>query len=260
MFFLLRSALACFTRIPVGHLPDCAFAQAMRRLPMVGLVVGFLVAVAMFCAHHFWPDYLVALCGLVVWVAVTGAIHLDGVADCGDGLFMQASLERRLEVMKDPRLGAFGAITLMLMIGTKWAALYALCQISVEKSLSLQSYASFLHMASPIIFAAILGRSLTFIFMHVPSARPHGMGNSMVDAVTIMDKVIAFVLVVSSLILISMTYGVWPSMLMLVGGLSFSVCIMVKVMKTLGGVTGDVYGLIIEGTECGVLLAAAIII
>lgn len=258
--FLLRSALACFSRIPVGHLPDEAFSNAMRRLPSVGLVVGMLVSVVMFGASVFWPAYIVALFGLMVWVAVTGAIHLDGVADCGDGLFMQASVERRLAVMKDPTLGAFGAITLVLMLALKWSGLCGLMQNFAEYGQLLQWHMRIVHIASPICFGAILGRILTFVFMYFPCARPSGMGNSMVGAVTIGDKIFATCLLFAVFAALVASHGLWPSLLMLAGGLSFAVAIIFKVMRTLGGVTGDVYGFIIEGTECGVLLAAATII
>lgn len=257
---LFRASLACFSRIPVGHLPDEAFANAMRRLPSVGFVVALLVALVMFGGSFFWPAYIVALCGLVTWIAVTGAIHLDGVADSGDGLFMEGSLEKRLEVMKDPRLGAFGAITLMLMLAMKWAGLFGLVQDYIENSDRIQCYISFIYLASPIFLACILSRSLTFIFMHLPSARPNGMGNSMVDAVNTLDKCIAIALVMVAFSVLIWSHGLWSSFIMLMGGLIFATAIVCKAMKTLGGVTGDVYGFIIEGTECGVLLASAIII
>lgn len=254
---LVRAALACFSRIPVGHLPDYAFANAMRRLPTVGFIVALLVAIVMLGASLWWPAYIVALFGLVAWVLVTGAIHLDGVSDCGDGLFMQASIERRLEVMKDPRLGAFGAITLILILAMKFAGLYGLCIKYTEHSASLQAIGAFFYMAGPLFFAAILARALTFIVMHAPSARPSGMGNSMVDAVTLYDKKLAFGLTFAAFVVLAMGHGFGASLLMLLGGLAFALCIYKKAMNSLGGVTGDVYGFLIEGTECGVLLAAA---
>ena len=64
--------------------------------------------------------------GRLAWLP--GGLHLDGVADCGDGLFVSASAERRLEIMQDPRLGAFGALALFFALLLKAAALYAIPQ------------------------------------------------------------------------------------------------------------------------------------
>lgn len=113
----LRAAFAFFTRLPVGR-PDApgtdqgaGFQGAAGWLPVVGLVVGCLAGAVTAVAGHFLPvrlrrDRLFRL------DSPDRGLHLDGVADCGDGLWVEAGTQRRLEIMRDARLGTFGGAAL----------------------------------------------------------------------------------------------------------------------------------------------------
>lgn len=106
---MLRAALGFFTRLPIGSAPlPPTFRGVAVWLPVVGLIIGALVSLALGLAAQLLPASLCGVIGCLVWVAVTGGLHLDGVADCGDGLIVEAPPARRLEIMKDSRLGTFG--------------------------------------------------------------------------------------------------------------------------------------------------------
>ena len=121
---MLRAALGFFTRLPIGSAPlPPTFRGVAVWLPVVGLIIGALVSLALGLAAQLLPASLCGVIGCLVWVAVTGGLHLDGVADCGDGLIVEAPPARRLEIMKDSRLGTFGGAALFFILALKAAAL-----------------------------------------------------------------------------------------------------------------------------------------
>lgn len=123
---LLLTAVQYFTRIRVpawvGHAPE-RLTGAVRYFPVIGLIVGASGAAVMWLAALVLPVPLPAILSTVVTILMTGAIHEDGLADTCDGLGGGATRERMLEIMKDPRIGVFGAIALMLMLVLKIATL-----------------------------------------------------------------------------------------------------------------------------------------
>ena len=91
--------------------------------PEIGLLMGvILVVVHTLIGDHF-PGAVRALLIVIVWVVLTGGLHLDGWTDCWDALAASVSLERRREILKDSRLGTFGALGLMLLVALKIAAI-----------------------------------------------------------------------------------------------------------------------------------------
>jgi len=123
---LLLTAVQYFTRIRVpawvGHAPE-RLTGAIRYFPAIGLVVGASGAAVMWLAALALPEPLPAILSTTVTILMTGAIHEDGLADTSDGLGGGATRERAIEIMKDPRIGVFGAIALILMLLLKIATL-----------------------------------------------------------------------------------------------------------------------------------------
>jgi adenosylcobinamide-GDP ribazoletransferase len=123
---LLLTAVQYFTRIRVpawvGHAPE-RLTGAVRYFPAIGLVVGASGAAVLWLASLVLPSPLPAILSTAVTILMTGAMHEDGLADTCDGLGGGATRERALEIMKDPRIGAFGAIALILMLILKIATL-----------------------------------------------------------------------------------------------------------------------------------------
>jgi adenosylcobinamide-GDP ribazoletransferase len=126
---LLRVATQFLTRLPVQPLPTFQPAWlrgALRYFPLVGAVVGVINVGVWWLASHWFPPAVAVGLMLGASVLLTGAFHEDGFADACDGFGGGNTPERTLAIMKDSRIGAYGAIGVALMLGLKWAAIVAL--------------------------------------------------------------------------------------------------------------------------------------
>jgi adenosylcobinamide-GDP ribazoletransferase len=126
LFFI---ALQFLTRVPVprwvGFEPDW-LNQSARHFPAVGLCVGVVAAAVLWAGHSVWTPAVAVGLSMAATLLLTGGFHEDGFADTCDGLGGNVSRERALEIMKDSRIGAYGAMGLVLMLGLKAATLTAL--------------------------------------------------------------------------------------------------------------------------------------
>ncbi len=126
---LFLTALQFFTRLPVpawvGHTPQ-QLNQAARYFPLVGVIVGALSAAVLWLAAQVLPLSLAVGLSMVASILVTGAFHEDGLADFTDGLGGAYTREKALIIMKDSRVGAYGAIVLVMVLLLKYQALLAL--------------------------------------------------------------------------------------------------------------------------------------
>lgn len=123
LFFV---ALQFFTRIPVPHwvgFDPQWLSQASRYFPAVGLVVGAFASLVYALASALWPPVVAVLLSTSAAIWLTGAFHEDGFADTCDGFGGGATPERVLEIMKDSRIGAYGAIGVVLLLAIKCATL-----------------------------------------------------------------------------------------------------------------------------------------
>ena len=126
---LLLTALQYFTRVPVPRWVGHSSAQlngATRYFPAVGVGVGAVAAASVWVLSMVFPPVLVMILSTAITIALTGAFHEDGLADTIDGFGGGYTRERTLEIMKDSRVGTFGVLALILVIGTKIAALAAM--------------------------------------------------------------------------------------------------------------------------------------
>jgi len=232
----LRTAFGLMTTLPVRIPDDWSAGDSGRAAvwyPFVGLVIGSLTWLAWKGTALIFPPWVAAVMTLLVWVVLTGGLHLDGLADCCDGLLASTSVERRLEIMKDPRIGAFGVTGLMLILLVKAAALASLTPAS----------------SFSILLAASLARFCILPAALVPLARPSGMGadfalgfrRSFILWGAVIPLVIAFLL------------GIRGVLAILVGLGTLSL-ILLFARSRIGGVTGDVFGMTVEIVEAVVLL------
>jgi adenosylcobinamide-GDP ribazoletransferase len=126
---LLLTAVQYFTRIRVpawvGHAQE-QLTGAVRYFPVVGIIVGLSGAAVLWLAAQVLPSPLPAILSTVITILMTGALHEDGLADTFDGLGGGATRERALQIMKDPRIGTYGTLALILVLLLKVAALSSL--------------------------------------------------------------------------------------------------------------------------------------
>lgn len=202
----------------------------------VGLVIGLATAVVWWGLKRIFPALPAAGLTLAVWVWLSGGLHLDGLADCCDGLFHPSSPERRLEIMRDPRLGSFGGVGLVLLLALKIAAISTLPT----------GRTGFL----AILLAAALARWLVLPAGYQPLARPGGMGADFAQGLRPSS------LVWGSLIPLGLVALTFPrGAAALLAALAACAGVIFLARRRIGGVTGDVFGAVIELTELAVLLA-----
>jgi adenosylcobinamide-GDP ribazoletransferase len=156
---LFLIALQFFTRVPIpariGFHP--AWLQACaRHFPAVGLVVGSAGAAVLLGAAQLWPPALAAGLSLAATIWLTGGFHEDGLADTCDGLGGAVTRARALEIMKDSRLGSYGALGLLLVLGLKAAALAALVERSPPLAALALAWGHGVSRAAPVLLMRLL--------------------------------------------------------------------------------------------------------
>jgi len=137
-------ALQFLTRLPLPRIvaSDAEFAASMRWFPAAGLVVGAIVAGAGWTGAQVDP-WVGALAALVSWVGVTGALHLDGLADLADaGGAVHKDRERLLAVLADPHIGSFGVVAIALQLVAKLVLLHAVIGLGGWTALALVPFAA----------------------------------------------------------------------------------------------------------------------
>lgn len=240
----LRLAVSFLTIIPLyGNriASDKEFARSLYFYP----VVGFLIGAALTAAARGVQFLHLGLAGdaliIVLWVLFTGALHLDGLMDSADGLFSGRDRERKLEIMKDSRVGAMGAIALVMVILVK------LCFLN-GMSLPGKYWV--------LLAAPAAGRlMMVYAVAQYPYARASGgLGKAFGDEAGTRQIVGAGLLAVAGIGLA----GGWTGILVLAVTVLCGMMIAAWIAGQLGGVTGDTYGALCEVSEAIFLIAAVL--
>ncbi|MHB1371533.1 MAG: adenosylcobinamide-GDP ribazoletransferase [Pseudomonadaceae bacterium] len=238
----LLIAVQFLTSLPI-RLPVMPTAQQQGRsllhYPSVGLLLGAMLWLAALLLAGA-PPMLQAALVLTLWVALSGALHLDGLADSADAwLGGFGDRERTLAIMKDPRSGPVAVVVLVLLLLLKFVALLVLLQAQQLEALLL---------------APLLGRAaLLALFLSTAYVRPNGLGHAL--ATNLPRERARGVLAV-------VVMGCLP---LGVGGLLALGCAAVTFLlarramcRRLSGTTGDTAGALLELVECAVLLGLAL--
>lgn len=228
------TALGLLTIIPVRY-RDPISARVYAYFPFVGLLIGLVLTVADFFLHAIFPNFVVAALLLALWVIASGALHLDGFADACDGLFAATTRERRLEILRDVHLGTFGAVGLIVLLIVKYAAIV--------------SAASF----APIVLAPILGRWAMVFAATFPLARSSGMAVLFRAGLT---RRIVFVATIVAALCCAF-FGAF-GLAAFVAAFVVALVIARFALNRLGGLTGDIYGMICESVEASVLVLGTV--
>lgn len=238
----LVAATQFLTRLPVpaiGYEPDW-LPRSARYFPLVGIAVGLMAACMLAGAATLWPEPVPALLAVAAAILVTGALHEDGLADTADG-FGGGTAERRLAIMKDSGLGAYGALALGLVLALRVAALAAM-PLWLAAAALVAAHAGGRLM--PVILMARLpyaGDPAKARVTH-EAGRPGGLDLAVASAT-------AFV----SLLWLPPDRALTG----LVLGLAASGLVVWRACRPLGGFTGDVLGAAVALFETGFLLGAA---
>lgn len=214
-------------------------AQALLFYPVVGLLIGgILYGIALFL--QALPVVLLSSVILVLWIWLTGGLHLDGLADTADawvGGFGDKA--RTLEIMKDPSCGPIGVLSLVIVCILKWSALYVLLQKQLYTAL---------------ILFPLLGRLVPlFFFLSTRYVRDKGLGS-------LLSQHLARPIAIALLLLIPLVALYWASAGAVVIATFYLVLwyLRYKFIQRIGGVTGDTIGASIEIIELATLFSCVV--
>lgn len=236
----IGDALLCvgfFTRIPAGGVSDRRLADAIWAAPLVGILVGAAGALA-FCLA-VWinlPPTVAAALALAATMLITGCLHEDGLADVADGFGGGATRERKLEIMKDSRIGTYGVLALAIGLLLRWSALVAL-----SDKVSVLALLVAAHMASRGVIPALMSA--------LPAARATGLAAG-AGPVSVGTSVLAAFLGFAGLLLLGPLAAV-------IASAAIAVCFLALKRlseRQIGGQTGDVLGMLQQLSEIAVML------
>ena len=211
------------------------FGRSTRFFPLVGLVLGICYALAAWLLVYFiGMRTLTAVLLLILPLLLTGGLHADGFMDTADGVFSGRERERKLEIMKDSRVGSFGVVSFVLLMFLQFALLLDIHPFLLVPALFIMP---------------IIGRmAMVLAIACFPYARADGMGKTFADMADRKTIVTASVMTV----VFVLPCGLLASVALMLGIL-FALLFCRAMTTTLGGVTGDVYGAVTVLTETLVL-------
>ena len=217
---------------------EASFGRSVKFFPLIGGIIGFILAGIAYVGQWYWAGgeshHALAICLVIAEIILTGGLHWDGFIDTMDGIFSGRSQERILEIMRDSRVGAFGAIALCLAILARYSFF-----IDLEDSI----------LPVALIVMPVAGRTAIVMAVTFFSyARREGLGKVFPQHASHQRFYIAVILAVVIVVPLGL-----KAILSAMGGFILAVLFACYVNRRLGGLTGDVYGAVNEVAELMVL-------
>jgi adenosylcobinamide-GDP ribazoletransferase len=228
----IQLAVILLTRLPAGRLPDPApgINTAAWAFPLAGLAVGLGAALVFWVATALGlPLGLGALLALCAQITLCGALHEDGLADLADGLWGGHTQARRLEIMRDSRIGSYGVLALILSLAVRWQALVYLGMLDITLALLALVALGMFSRVAPVALLALL-----------PAARADGLGHS-AQSVTIRSVALAGLIAFAPMLLVQ-SISAMTLLLVLAAQIAVVLALAAIARRKLGGQTGDVLG------------------
>ncbi|MEI5678077.1 MULTISPECIES: adenosylcobinamide-GDP ribazoletransferase [unclassified Mesorhizobium] len=237
-------SLVFLTRLPLPHMDFSgrSLSSALWAAPVIGVIValigGIAFAIAIWLGLSAGPAAALALAATML---TTFCLHEDGLGDTADGFGGGSTREKKLEIMRDSRIGTYGAVALGLSILLRWAALADLTSVS--------------QVFCALIAAHAVSRGLIPAFMHLlPSARVEGLAAN-AGSPSSETAVVGAVLGAVALLLLGLPGALATAVILGLWFFAFrKLC-----LAQIGGQTGDTIGALQQGAEIIVLLAASAI-
>ena len=240
----MRVSLAFFSRLPTrpeGSFAAGRLANAAYAFPLVGVVIGSVAALAYLAASALGlTPLLAASLGVGTGVWLSRGLHEDGLADFADGLGGGSDRRRRLEIMRDSRIGAFGVLALIFALGLRIGSLAALAE-------------PMLAVAALVAAAAVSRAAITPLMCFMPHARGNGLSRQ-AGRVGRVGMLVALALAgITAFLLLPPAAALWA----LLASAAAATAIAAMARQKLGGQTGDVLGAAQQTSEAAFLLATA---
>jgi len=236
--------LQFFTVIPIPKafpMDEEHLKRTIQAFPLLGLLQGIIYALFMHSMVELTPFSHLAF-AFLLWlltILLTGGIHLDGWMDASDAYFSFRNQEKRLEIMKDPRIGAFGVLSIIILLSSRFLFIY-------EITSNLQPLLFILIASIPFFSKMVMG----VLLLTVPTVKQEGLGHLFQEAATarvLWIYPIYLLLFFIAVVLLDIKF-------LLAGVLAGAAAYCLhfcrhKSVKWFGGITGDVLGASVEGTE-----------
>jgi adenosylcobinamide-GDP ribazoletransferase len=231
------SAVQFITILPLGKTASFEPEKMIPFFPFVGILLGLLVAGFDAIAVRFWTPPVVALLDIILLAVLTGAFHIDGLADTADGLLGPRPRNEALQIMKDSRIGTMGVVAILFGLALKWGGIASL---SYHRSIFL------------IIVPAYARAAILFGMRALPYGRPEGTGKPFFHEKLSWRRFGGLLLPIG----LSVPLGIKALWL----NLAFAIIIasiLFFYKKRIGCITGDMLGAMTELTEAGLFLTAS---
>lgn len=235
----MRAAMAFLTVIPVATAEGASGERLGRAyFPAVGALLGLIAGVCFALASAVTTPLLAAVAATSVLAVLTGALHLDGLADAADGLFGRGDVARRLEVMRDSRVGSFGVVAVALVLVGDAAALAGMPAPRALVAL--------------VVAGAISRWALLLMIATLPYIRQEGLGIAAGGSHGYFDLVLGSAIAAIVCLLDWRRAAAAVLAAVLVG-----LVVRVIARRRIGGATGDIYGATAELSQLAALIAFA---
>ncbi len=239
------SALQFLTRLRVTHFlkinEEAAFGRSMLFFPLIGLMIGVLLALVAFCSNFIFQPLTTAILVLAAEFLITGGLHLDGLMDSADGLLSGREREKVLIIMKDSCVGGMAVLAVFFLLSLKLAFL---TELFAENLFVI------------LIAMPVIGRwAIIYTMISYPYARKEGLGGIFHQQARNTHLIITS-LYSAGLLLFILPVKLYPAPLLTV------LCVFLcahRINKVLGGHTGDTYGAANELAELFFLFWCAVL-
>ncbi|RSD28947.1 adenosylcobinamide-GDP ribazoletransferase [Mesobacillus subterraneus] len=235
--------LQFFTTIPINFalpMDKRHLERAIQTFPLLGLLQGGVLSGLLFAIVE-WTPFSALAAAFAIWLSaiiLTGGIHLDGWIDSSDAFFSFGDLDKRLEIMKDPRTGAFGVLSVIVLLSAKFFFIY-------EIVTRLQGATYLLALAIPFLSKMLMGGLL----LSIKPARNEGLGALFREASskwTLWIYPVYLLLFAGTSLFLDLSY---EFACLLLTAIFVFLFLREKLIKWFGGMTGDTLGASVELTE-----------
>jgi adenosylcobinamide-GDP ribazoletransferase len=245
-------ALGFLSILPLGklaHFETRDIPAMLAAFPLAGAILGACVGACWDGLVQVLPFDLTTALTICIWVLLTRAFHLDGLADCADGLGGSYTREGRLKIMKDPHTGAFGVVAIVCVLLVKYAALhgYTVTDIFQIRRIQLQGGDSIRRMLliSMVMSSARFGILAAACGANYARDPETGLGKDFIASAKL------WVLLIGAIVPLALGAYAFERRGLMVVAAVFSTAMLLKLLfrRMLGGQTGDTLGATVEVCE-----------
>ena len=234
----LLDALQFMTILPVGSSREFAPRRMVAYFPVVGLLIGISLSFLDRIFLHLWSGPVAALMGVLFLVAVTGALHLDGLGDTADGLYGRRSPDEALAIMKDSRVGVMGLVAIVCCLAVKWAGMSGL---GPNRALLL------------VVVPTFSRSAILFGLRYLPYGRKgEGTGREFFENKPSLWSFWGVLIPIGLSVLLG-----WRGLLLTAVFAALVLGILIYYKKRINGITGDMLGAMTEIIEAALFLIAS---